>query len=593
MDFHRLFDILPYQQARFPNKTALSKRRDTGWESYTTAQCLLEINQVSAGLLQLNIQKGDKVAIVSQIGSPQWNFFDLGAQQIGAIVVPLHASLTFKDLEYILNEAAIRVCLTATESLYEKIASIQNTIPTLQHLFCIETIATIPSWKDLVQVPSEAMILAIQAIKDSITEDDLATIIYTSGTTGDPKGVMLSHKNIVSNIKSIMPLVPVNYQHRTFSFLPMSHIFERMVTFSYMAVGAALYYPERRETALSDLRQAQPHYFTAVPKVLERAYDTVLHWADKRPRWIRRVVRWAIAFGERYDETARLPLPDFWFQWLLADWIVYRFWRRQLGGKVEGIMVGAAALNPKLGKLFSAAGMPVREGYGLTETSPVVAFNRFEPGGVRFGTVGIPVPGVEIKIDRPNEKGEGEILVKGPNVMAGYFQKEAETQAAIDTEGWLHTGDIGQMVHRRFLKITDRQKDIFKTSTGMYVAPQVVENQMRTNPFIDQCMIVGFNRPYVVALILPNFTALQQWCEANNVHWTAPQFMVLNPKVLRKMEKELEKENEQLTSHQRIRKFHLLYQNWSEESGELTATLKARRPVIFDKYSKEIEELYE
>lgn len=592
MDFTRLFDILLYQQLRFPSKTALLRRQNNIWQAFSTEQCIIEINKVSAGLLQLGVKPGENVAIIASVGSPQWNFFDFGAQQIGAVVVPLHASSTFHDLEYILQEAAVKVCVAANLELYEKIAATQPNLLEIR-LFCMEETSNVNEWSAFLQEPDEAMLARIQLLKDNITEDALATIIYTSGTTGDPKGVMLSHKNIVSNIKSILPLIPINFRHRTFSFLPLSHIFERMVTYSYMAMGTAVYYPERRETALSDLRIAQPHYFAAVPKVLERAYDTLLHWADKRPRWIRQTVRWAIKLGERYNETQRLPMPGFWLQWFLADLVVYRIWRRQLGSKVQGIMVGAAALNPKLGKLFSVAGIAIREGYGLTETSPVVAFNRFEPGGVRFGTVGIPVPGVEIKIDRPNERGEGEILVKGPNVMLGYYEKEAETRAVLDAEGWLHTGDIGQMVHRRFLKITDRQKDIFKTSAGIYVAPQLVENQLRTNPFIEQCMVVGFNRPYVVALILPNFALLQQWCIANNVHWTAPQFMVLNPRVLHKLEKEVEKENEQLASHQRVRRIHLLHQIWSEESGELTPTLKARRQIILEKYRAEIKELYE
>ncbi len=592
MDFFRLFDILPYQQARFPNKIALAKRHAAGWDSFSPAQCLQEINRVSAKLLNLSIQKGDLVAILARIGSPQWLFFDLGAQQIGAVVVPLHNSLSSSDLTYIFQETEAKICLTADHELYEKMQVVKIASPTLQYVFCLEDVPGMPNWQAQLTEPSPVSLEQIDILKNAISENDLATIIYTSGTTGEPKGVMLSHKNIVSNIKSIIPLVPIHYQHNTFSFLPPSHIFERMVVYSYLAVGATVYFAERRETALHDLQQAKPHYFTAVPKILERVHDTILQQANQKNRWIRRLIRWAMKLGERYNESKRLPMPDFWLQWLLADLLIYRRWRKRLGGRVRGVMVGAAALDAKLGKLFSAAGIPIREGYGLTETSPVVSFNRFEPGGVRFGTVGIPVPGVEIKIDRPNEKGEGEILVKGPNVMLGYFKKEQETKLVLQ-DGWLHTGDIGQMVHRRFLKITDRQKDIFKTSAGIYVAPQKVENQMRSNPFIEQCLIIGFNRPYVVALILPNFTNLQQWCEANNVHWTAPQFMVLNPRVLRKMEKEVEKENEQLAPHQRVKKFYLLYQHWSEESGELTPTLKARRQVILEKYRREVEELYE
>lgn len=431
MNFHRLFDILPYQQARFPNKIALSQRQGTGWATFSPEQCLQEINRVSAGLLRLGIQKGDHIAILARIGSPKWLFFDQGVQQIGAVLVPLHASLSEQDLTYIFRETAAKICLTADAELYKKTSKLQALIPTLQHLFCFESVSTGSNWQDLLQEPDEQQLAQIQIAKNTITENELATIIYTSGTTGEPKGVMLSHKNIVSNIKSIIPLVPVNYTHTSFSFLPLSHIFERMVVYSYIAVGATVHFAERRETALHDLQQAQPHYFTAVPKILERVYDTLLQQANQKPRLIRLVMRWAMKLGERYDETKRLPMPDFWFQWLLADLLVYHWWRRQLGGRVQGVIVGAAALRPKLGKLFSAAGIPIREGYGLTETSPVVAFNRFEPGGVRFGTVGISIPGVEIKIDRPNEKGEGEILVKGSECNAGLFSKSIGNKIGI------------------------------------------------------------------------------------------------------------------------------------------------------------------
>ncbi len=593
MDFHRLFDILPYQQARFPNKSALSIRQNNSWKSYTTQTCLQEIDKVSAGLLQLGIQKNDKVAIISPSGSPQWNFFDLGAQQIGAIVVPLHATSSFADMEYILKETAAKLCLSANQELYERIAAIQDQLPNLKHHFCIEKTDDIPFWEDLVCEPNADDLQQIQNLKNAIQPEDLATIIYTSGTTGDPKGVMLSHKNIVSNIKSVISLIPVNYECRVFSFLPMSHVFERMVVYTYMAAGAAIYYPSHAHQVLEDLREARPHYFTAVPKVLERFYHAILEETDKLPVLAKSIVRWAIKLGEKFNETKRIPLPNYWLSHLVADILVYRQWRRKLGSSVRGIAVGAAALQPKLGRLFSAAGIRIREGYGLTETSPVVAFNRFEPGGVRFGTVGMPVPGVQVKIDLPNEKGEGEILVKGPNVMLGYYNKPAETKAVFDQEGWLHTGDIGQFVHKRFLRITDREKDIFKTSGGMYVAPQLVERQIRTNPFIEQCMVVGFNQPFVSALILPNFDRLQRWCEENQVHWTAPQYMVLNPRVIKKMEQEIEQANEPLAKHQRVKRFTLLHQNWTEESGELTPTLKAKRKFILDKYHKEIEELYD
>ncbi len=593
MDFLRLFDILPYQQMRFPNPSAIRVRAGDGWRTFSTDTCIEEINKVSAGLLQLGIQPGDKVAIMAHTGSPHWNFFDLGAQQIGAVVVPLHATLSMDELLYILQDAQVRCCFVADIDLCEKVYKAKSQLTDLQHIITLMPVVGARHWPNFAVAPDDAIQKEIAQRRQQVHPEDLATIIYTSGTTGEPKGVMLSHRNLVSNIKSIIALIPVAYDKRVFSFLPLSHVFERMVTYTYLATGASLHYPASRDTTMQDLRAARPHYFTAVPRILERVYDAIMADVRKRPLFVRRIVKWAIAFGEHYNETRRLPLPGYWLKRFLADVIVFQQWRRQLGGAVEGIAVGAAALQPRLGRLFSAAGIPIREGYGLTETSPVVAFNRFEPGGVRFGTVGIPIPGVEVRIEQPNEDGEGEILVRGPNVMMGYYGKPEATQAVLDAEGWLHTGDVGKMIYRRFLQITDRKKDIFKTSSGMYVSPQHLENHLRTSSYIEQCMIIGFKRPYVAALILPNFSMLEQWCREHNVHWTSPPYMVLNNRVLKMMEQEIAHLNEPLAHHQRIRRFVLLHQPWSEHTGELTPTLKARRRVLLEKYSKEIESLFD
>ncbi len=593
MDFLRLFDILPYQQMRFPNPSAIRVRAGDGWRTFSTDTCIEEINKVSAGLLQLGIQPGDKVAIMAHTGSPHWNFFDLGAQQIGAVVVPLHATLSMDELLYILQDAQVRCCFVADIDLCEKAYQAKSQLTDLQHIITLMPVVGARHWPNFAVAPDDAIQKEIAQRRQQVHPEDLATIIYTSGTTGEPKGVMLSHRNLVSNIKSIIALIPVAYDKRVFSFLPLSHVFERMVTYTYLATGASLHYPASRDTTMQDLRAARPHYFTAVPRILERVYNAIIAEVRKRPLFVRRIVKWAIAFGEHYNETRRLPLPGYWLKRFLADVIVFQQWRRQLGGAVEGIAVGAAALQPRLGRLFSAAGIPIREGYGLTETSPVVAFNRFEPGGVRFGTVGIPIPGVEVRIEQPNEDGEGEILVRGPNVMMGYYGKPEATQAVLDAEGWLHTGDVGKMIYRRFLQITDRKKDIFKTSSGMYVSPQHLENHLRTSSYIEQCMIIGFKRPYVAALILPNFSMLEQWCREHNVHWTSPPYMVLNNRVLKMMEQEIAHLNEPLAHHQRIRRFVLLHQPWSEHTGELTPTLKARRQVLLEKYSKEIESLFD
>lgn len=593
MDFRRLFDILPYQQARYPQKIALADRQGINWNYYSTQDCLTQINKVSAGLLHLGLKKGDKVGIMTTLGSPRWNFLDLGMQQIGVITVPIHASISNTDLVYILRETVMKFCVVANRELYNKLMSIKDEVPFLQKIYTLEKLPDVPGWEDLIKEPTARHYESFQTYKAAIHEDDLATIIYTSGTTGEPKGVMLSHKNIVSNIKAIIALTPINASKRSISFLPMSHIFERMATFTYMAAGTSIYYVSNRDKLDEVIKEIKPHFFAAVPRFLEKAYEQIIERSQAKGKLVARLVNWAIKLGKRFKGSKKMNLL-YWIKLLFADVLVYRIWRKGLGGKVEGIMVGAAALNPELGRLFSAAGLEVREGYGLTETSPVVSFNRFEPGGVRFGTVGIPVPGVEIKIDNDtiDEEGVGEILVKGPNVMLGYFKKEEETKKVLEEGGWLRTGDVGTIINKHFLKITDRKKDIFKTSRGKYIAPQRLENQLRLSPYIEQVMILGHNRPYISALIVPCFPILQQWCEENGVHWTGPQFMVLNPKVKQLFEKEIEAINQLLLNHERVKKFHLLHQDWSEQEGELTPTLKIKRDIVKDHYKKEIENIY-
>ena len=530
------------------------------------------------------------MAIMTQIGSPRWNFLDFGAQQVGGILVPIHAQARTHEIEYILNDAEVKYLVVANREFYERVLPLHEKVTSLKKIFTLEKLPDIPHFDDLLEEPTDRHLAEFEGRKASIHEDDLATIIYTSGTTGNPKGVMLSHKNLVSNIKATISLVPINCDKRALSFLPMSHVFERMVTYTYMAVGASVYYAERREVLVENIKEVRPHYFASVPRFLERTYDTIVEKGEERGKFSRRILHWAIRLGERYD--GRMGLIYF-LKLKIADLLVYRIWRNALGGKVEGVVVGAAALQPRLGKLFSAAGIDIREGYGMTETSPVISFNRFEPGGVHFGTVGIPVPGVEVKIENPDENGDGVILVKGPNVMMGYHNLPERTMAVLDKDGWLTTGDVGQFVHKKFLKITGRKKDIFKTSSGKYIVPTVLEQKLNASPFVDNCIVLGFQKPYVTALISPNFSQLKKWCESNNVHWTAPQFMAINQKVEKFMESVVEEINETLKNEERIKGFHLLFEPWEVASGELTYTLKLKRNFILEKYGKEIGKMYQ
>ncbi len=589
MDFNRLFDLLPYQAAHYAQPKAFAERDGNTWQYYSTTDGLEMVEQMSVGLLNLGVQVGDKVGIFTQHGSPPWNFVDFAVQQIGGVVIPIHATSSPEAILHIIEETQLKICFVQNEQFAERI---QEAIKSKEvHIYTFELSSKYPHWKSIFKKSTSNYLEEINHRKAQITEDTLATIIYTSGTTAEPKGVMLSHKNIISNIKAIISLVPINYHKRTFSFLPLSHIFERMVTYTYMVVGASVYYIDKMENIVPCIRSAKPHYFTSVPRFLEKVYDTILERGGEQAGWKRRLLLWAIRVGEGYEKK-RLRNWNYWLKHRLADLIVFRRWRYALGGHVEGVVVGAAAMQARLGQLFSAAGIEVREGYGLTETSPVVSFNRFEPGGCRFGTVGIPIPGVEVNILNPDERGEGEIRVKGPNVMLGYFQKEALTQKVISPEGWFHTGDVGCMVHKKFLQITDRKKDIFKTSHGKYVAPQELENLLKDSEFIEQCLIIGFQRPFVAALIIPNMTMLHIWCDENKVHWTSPQFMVINPKVIQHFEKQLAMINENLPSHKQIRKFLLLHKEWTLETGELTATYKPLRAAILENNKKEINKMY-
>ena len=585
MDFTRLFDIPNFQANRYPQKVALAMLEKGKWTTFSSEKLLECIEQTSAALLRLGLKKGNKIALIGKTGSIYWNVLDFAAQQIGVIIVPILSGVPQYQMEYILEESQI-------EFLF---FNQKNDIDNHDYLFAkkyntynIEN-QLVGFFKTINQEEKEE----IERLKNGILPSDLATIIYTSGTSGEPKGVMLSHHNLVSNVKSVLPLVPFINGKATISFLPLSHVFERTITFSYMAMGANIYYTGGIDNLEMCLKSIRPYYWSSVPRVLEKIYDRIIQEREKGNFLKKALINFALRVGERYDERKDY---DFLFQVKrkIADVLVYRIWRKSIGGNVRGIVVGAAALQPNLSKLFSAAKIPIREGYGCTETSPVVSFNRFEPGGVIYGTVGIPVPGVEVRIEKSDEyeNGDGEILVKGPNVMMGYFNKKEETEEAFTEDGWYKTGDIGRFENKRFLKITDRKKDLFKTSHGKFISPQVVENQLKTSSFIDQCLVYGLGKPYVVALIIPNFNSLKEWCDERKIHWTAPQYMVINPKVEVFFKTLINDLNKELEAVEQVKKFHLLFEEWSVASQELTPTLKMRRKIITDKNKNILEKLY-
>ncbi len=592
MNFTRLSDIFHYQNARFPQKIALASRlADGNWAGFSTAGCLAEIEKVSAGLLTAGFQRGDRIGILAHAGSPRWQFADHGCLQIGIVTVPIHSTARPDEIAFIIKDAGLRGCFVSNQKMLEKLSE-ANVF--LEKKWSFEPIENAENWEDLACAPAEFEAAQIVAAREKNRETDLATIIYTSGTTGQPKGVMLSHANLVSNIKATLAIAPLGEGMVVASFLPLSHVFERMISLTSIAAGCTLYYLDNQSLTLAEIKKIRPHFFATVPRFLEKMHGVIIgHKARVNP-FFGKILDWAIGLGERFPSKGfEAVTPDYHFRLWLADLIVFRRWRRSLGGRVVGIVVGAAALQPKLARLFSAAGLPVREGYGLTESSPVISFNRFEPGGNHFGTVGIAVPGVELRLSNPNPDGSGEIEVRGLNVFMGYLNRPDETAAHFTPDGWLKTGDIGMLVHKRFLKITGRARDIFKTSSGKFVAPEFVENQLVATGFIENALVIGLNRPSVVAVILPDFAALENWCISQKIHWTAPQFMLLNPKVERFFKKLIAEKNEELAAHERIRHYRLVHERWAAETGELTPTLKLRRGVLMEKFSNLVEEMYQ
>ena len=591
MDFTRIFDILDYQNKRFFRKDSLANTASKGdCEVIDTEKAVFERDCLSAGLLQHGFHKGAKIGIMAHCGSIQWILADLAMQQIGIIPVPIHSTARPDEIRHIINDAELSACFVSNAEMRDRF--LQSGIP-VKRLFSFTELSETTSWNTLCCIPDQHDLDKISYYRDLIIPTDLSTIIYTSGTTGLPKGVMLTHYNIVSNIKSVLAIVPVNHSTTVVSFLPLSHIFERMVCYSYLAAGAGIWFAPSLESLPHILRRVRPHFFTAVPRVLERTYERLLERRDRSGFFQKKIINWAMRLGEQYPFAGGDAMPvSYWFQWIVADWLVYRSWRKAMGGRIRGIAVGAAALQPRLGRLFSAAGIEVREGYGLTETSPVITFNRFEPGGVHFGTVGIPAPGIAVRIAAPNEQGEGEIEVQGPNVMSGYLNLPEETKERFTEDGWFKTGDRGKFEHKRFLRITGRISEIFKTTSGKFVAPAYIEQQLRISPFIDLVFVAGLNKPYVSALIIPDFNYLERWCKENRIHWTAPEYMILNHKVEKKIKEELDSINSSiLEHHEQVKKFKLLADSWTAENGLLTPSLKLRRQAILEKYASDIQTL--
>ncbi|CAN5458699.1 long-chain fatty acid--CoA ligase [soil metagenome] len=590
-DFTRIFDIIRYQTEKYPNETAINTFENGNWKGHSIQQIQQQADAVSCWFIENGFKKGEKIILVPIMGRPEWMILDFACQQVGLIIVPVHPTLRVEEIIQIFEETESRLCIAADEELRQKFSSIPNASKNQVQFFTID--AKTSDYFEPLQpsIISDEQSRNLTAIKQSIGEHDIFTILYTSGSSGLPKGVQLTHKNLIHNIKAVLTLLPLDPGDRVISFLPFSHIFERMTCYTYVAFGVSLYFSQNKESFTHDFKTVRPYFCTTVPRVLEKMYDFLEEQLLGKSFFKRKLVRWAMDVGKEYKTKSKIHFL-FTMKLFFARLLVLNRWRKGLGGKLRYMVVGAASLRPDIGRLLSAAGILVVEGYGMTETSPLITINRFEPGMNSFGTVGMTIASIEVKIDEPNENGEGEILVKGPNVTQGYFRQEEITKEAFTTDGWFRTGDVGKFVHGRFLKITDRKKEIFKTSSGKYVAPQPLQNHYIRSPFIERCLIIGFHRPYVTALVVPHLEILESWCRREGIHWTSPQFMVHNIKVRARMQEEINNQNESLPNFERVRNFVLCHEDWSIERGELTATMKPVRRLLEKNYAVEIEKMY-
>ncbi|MFT5820664.1 MAG: long-chain acyl-CoA synthetase [Crocinitomix sp.] len=585
MEVKRLFDIPYYQLEQFPQEDAFVDKVNGKWVKTSTKTYIEKANAISRGLLNKGIQPGDKVALISNNRS-EWNICDIGIQQIGAIGVPVYPTISADVYEYIFNDAGVKLCIVSDEELYGKVLSIKDNVSTLGEVFTFNDVPNAKSWTELLVDPDETLDAEIEKRKAAIDYEDLVTLIYTSGTTGNPKGVMLAHKNLLSNVKDCKPRLPVDSNAISLSFLPVCHVYERMLLYLYQYTGVSVYFAESMDTIGDDLREVKPQVFTAVPRLLEKVYDKIMAKGEALTGIKRKLFFWAVELGEEYDVVGKSAMYKFKLK--IARKLIFSKWQEALGGNCQAVASGSAALQPRLARIFLAAGIPVMEGYGLTETSPVISVNYQEGNNVRIGTTGTVLDNVTVKIAE-----DGEILVKGPNVMIGYYNMPEKTAEEIDSDGWFHTGDIGEFIEGKFLKITDRKKEMFKTSGGKYIAPQVMENKFKESRFIEQIMVIGENQKMPAALIVPAFEFIQEWIKYKKLDIGLTNEEIANdPAIIDRISKEVDEYNVGFGKWEQLKRFELVDALWTPETGELTPTLKPKRRVILAKHKDLYDKIY-
>jgi long-chain acyl-CoA synthetase len=587
MEIKRVFDILDLYKSNYKKSDILAGKVNKQWKTYSSEDFVNNSNYVSYALLHLGLTENDKVAIISN-NRPEWNFCDFGCQQANIVTVPIFPTISNTDLEYIINHAEVKAVFISDKNIYAKLTEIEKNIPSVKHMISFNQIDGIMPFSEFLDLgkkhQNEVM---LESIKSKIKPEDLLTLLYTSGTTGVPKGVMVSHYNLVSNVIATQNLAPFDSWWKALSFLPLNHVYERMVSALYLYKGVSIYYAEGLETIGDNLKEIQPQVFVSVPRLIERVYEKITATGEKLTGIKRKIFDWSIRLALDYEVKGRNGL---WYetQRKIADKLVYSKWRAAVGGKLVCIASGGAALNPKLERVFLCAGIVCLQGYGLTETCVVVSVNSFGDDNIRIGTVGPVINNTQVKIAEE----DGEILVKGPSVMMGYYKNEVATKETIDEDGWLHTGDVGTFVEDRFLKITDRKKEIFKTSSGKYIAPLMIENKIKECRYVEQSMIVGENQKFASAIIVPSFANFKEYCKDNNIRWTSNEEMSKHEVLKKIISDHIKSINKTLAPFEQLKRCEILSKEWSVEGGELTPKMSLKRKVIKEKNAEAIAKIF-
>ena len=586
MEVTRIFDLLSRYEDEFkPKDDVLAGKENGEWVKYDLRTYRQMADNISLGLMELGVKKGDKIATISN-NRPEWNFIDMGISQTGAIHVPIYPTISEEDYRYILKHAEVKYVFVAGKELLRKIEHILPEIETLDQLFTINKIDKHDPLSSLTEKGKRSKKAEeLNKIRDSINQDDVATLIYTSGTTGHPKGVMLTHRNVLSNVMAAYWIFPVDETSRALSYLPLCHVYERTVNYILQYKGVSIYYAENMGTIVDNIQEVKPHLMTTVPRLLEKVYDKILAKGRKLEGLKKQIFFRAVNLGLRYE----FDRPDriiYNAQLKLANKLVFSKWREAFGGEMRSIVSGGAALQPRLAQIYNAAKIPVIEGYGMTESSPVIAVNTFVPKQRKIGTVGPPLKNVEVKISE-----NGEILAKGPSIMKGYFKDDEMTKETV-INGWLYTGDVGFIDEDGMLKITGRVKEIFKTSMGKYISPVLIENKIKESPFIDQIMVVGENQKFAAALIVPDFEHLKVWCRIKGIPYSTDREMINNKDYRNRIKKEIDCFNKQFGDTEKIKKFELIDHEWTIDSGEITANLKLKRATLQRKYAQLIDKIF-